>query len=317
MKPTAIVSFLVVLALSVPVAAALAEDARASEPMLLAAAPLMATAESDASGAPVEAAAATFDAGPLLIAAAIPAPAAGTTITATAMPATAAAPDPPAVCPPGSMRGPELDLYAWLTAIHATVGVDGLESSVDLSISDVLDMLKSGAMLHYESGGPTSFLLDVLYAKLGKTEERELTTVDFDVKQWLVEAGALFGGGGDARGYAQWLAGGRYVSFDNSLSLNPPGVTASASKSWAEPFVGGRYGAALSDRWWARVTGNVGGFGVGSKFTWEAAAVFGYQMTPKIALGLGYRYININYDKSGFKFDGSLGGPLIGFGFAL
>jgi hypothetical protein len=321
MKPTVIVSFLVMLAaalvLGAPVGAASAAE-HASGPVLLAAAPLMATtAEDDTSGAVVEATAGRLDAGPLLIAAAVPAPAAGTAITATAMPATAAAPDPPVVCPPGLARGPELDLYAWLTAIHATVGVDGLESSVDLSISDVLDMLKSGAMLHYESGGPTSVLLDVLYAKLGKTEHHDETTVDFDVKQWLVEAGVLFGGKGSARGYAQWLAGGRYVSFDNSLSLTPPGISASASKSWAEPFVGGRYGTALSDRWSARVTGDIGGFSVGSKFTWEAAVVFGYQMTPKVALGLGYRYININYDKSGFKFDGSLGGPVIGFGFAL
>jgi hypothetical protein len=323
MRSTVIVSFLVVLAaalaLGLPGGAAAAESAHASGPMLLAAVPPVATAGNDTSGAPVEAATATLDAGPLLIAAAVAAPAAGTAITATAMPATAAAPDPPVACPPGAVgeQQPFIALYGWVPAISATAGVDDVETSVHASISDVLHHFKGGGAAHYESGGRTNVVLDVIYAKLGGTNHRPETTIDWTVKQWLVEAGVTLGRTGTDRQFGEGLVGGRYLSLSSDLSLSPQAVSASETKAWAEPLVGGRYGVVLSPKWFLLVTGDVGGFGVGSHLTWEGVASFRYHLSQTVDLGLGYRYMHIDYDKSNFKFVGSMSGPLIGIGWLL
>jgi hypothetical protein len=319
---TVIAAFLVVLtpalAAGVPGRAALAQDAHASGPMRLAAAPLMATpAAEDASNAPVVATAGTLDAGPLLIAAAPSA--AGTAISATALPTAAAASDPPVACPPGAVgeQQPFIALYGWVPAISATAGVDDFESSVHASISDVLHHFKGGGAAHYESGGRTNVVLDVIYAKLGGTNNTPDTSIDWTVKQWLVEAGVTLGRTGTDRQFGEGLVGGRYFSLSTDLSLSPQAVSASDTKAWAEPLVGGRYGVVLSPKWFLLVAGDVGGFGVGSHLTWEGVASFRYHLSQTVDLGLGYRYMHIDYDKSNFKFVGSMSGPLIGIGWLL
>ena len=164
-------------------------------------------------------------------------------------------------------------------------------------------------MAHYESGGNVNFLLDAMYAKLGTTVERPLTSVDFTLKQWLVEAGATFGRTGNQCHFAEWLVGGRYFSFDSTLSLSPQNRTLSGSRSWSEPFVGGRYGTKLSDRWGMLVNGNVGGFGAGSRRTWEGVLRFDYQLNADTAVAIGARYLNIDYDRNNFKFEGTFFRP--------
>ncbi len=317
MRPIAIVAFLVLLAAAVTggasALAASAEEEHASGPVLMAAAPLtMVTAE--AKGQP-----SGLDAGPLLVAAEPPASIASSApapITVTSMPAAA---DPAPPCPPGAAieKRPLITVYAWLPAISATIGVDDIEASVDASISDVLHHFKGGGAAHYESGGRTNVVLDVLYAKLEGTKNTPDTSIDFTVKQWLVEAGVTLGRTGTANQFGEGLIGGRYFSISNDISLSPQAVTASDTKAWAEPFVGGRYGTVLSPKWFLLLTGDVGGFGVGSHLTWEGAAEFRYSLSPTTELELGYRYLHIDYDKSGFEFTGSLAGPLIGVSWLL
>ena len=41
--------------------------------------------------------------------------------------------------------------------------------------------------------------------------------------------------------------------------------------------------------------GDVGGFSVGSKFTWNASAVLGYSISRVVSLGLGYRALYVDY----------------------
>jgi len=241
---------------------------------------------------------------------------------APAPPAAAPCPAPAPTCPPVVAPAPcrrrsEIALYGWLSGIHADVGARGVEATVDASISDVLHHFKGGGSAHYESGGSTTVVLDVLYAKLGGTVGRPEGPLDFTVKQWLVEAGVTLGRMGTEQKYAEWLLGGRYFSISTSLSFSPQNVSGSGSKSWAEPFVGGRYGTALSDKWRLTLTGNVGGFGIGSDLTWEAVATFRYALNPTTDLGIGYRYLNINYDKSNFEFDGTMAGPVIGVAWAF
>ncbi len=146
-------------------------------------------------------------------------------------------------------------------------------------------------MAHYESGGKTNFILDVMYSKLGTTVERPLTDIDVNVKQWLVEGGVSFGRTGTACSYGEWLLGARYFSLSNSLTLNPPGVTASDSISWVEGFGGYRYGTSLADRWNMVASANVGGFSAGVRPTWEGVLRFDYQLNGGTFLGVGARYL--------------------------
>jgi hypothetical protein len=63
----------------------------------------------------------------------------------------------------------------------------------------------------------------------------------------------------------------------------------------------------------------VGGFGVGSTFTWQVFPTLGFSLSKRASLELGYRWLDIDY-KTGenttlFKYDVLTQGPIVGFAF--
>ncbi len=221
---------------------------------------------------------------------------------------------PPATCDrPGLIA-----LYGWLPGIDGTVGIGNFGTTISESITDVLHKFKGGGMVHYESGGRTNVLLDVMYAKLGETIDRPITSLDFTVKQWLVEGGVTFGRTGTSCRWGEWLVGARYFSLDNNIAVTRPlSLTRSASISWVEGFGGYRYGTALSDRWNIVVSGNVGGFSAGAHPSWEGVVRFDRQLNCDTILGVGARYLNIDYDKDNLEFAATYFGPFIGVGWKI
>jgi opacity protein-like surface antigen len=206
-----------------------------------------------------------------------------------------------------------------MNGINADVRTGSLETSVDASFSDLLDNLDSGIMLYYETWkDDRGFLLDVVSARLRNDYTGDVVTADLKVKELIVE-GAYVWRREMPRSGVDYLAGVRYVDMDNdlTLTLGPVPVSASAGDSWIEPFVGARYRSTLSDKWDFGVRGDIGGFGIGSDFSWKLAATFSYQMSRRWYLGLGYRYFDIDYDKGDFGFDGSMSGPLVGFAYGF
>ena len=80
-----------------------------------------------------------------------------------------------------------------------------------------------------------------------------------------------------------------------------------------------RLSADIKDKWLFQLRGDVGGFGIGSDFTWQAQAYFGYRFSKLFQLTAGYRILSIDYEKSTgsepFVFDIDEFGPVIRFGF--
>ena len=221
-----------------------------------------------------------------------------------------------AAAPTDSANRSEISLYGWLTGINADLMVDGLETSVDASFSDILDNLDMGAMVYYETWDEsTGFYLNYIYARLGDTIQRPLIEVDWQVKQSIVEAGALLRKGNPERP-VDVVIGIRYVDLDTDVTLTPGG-SGSVGDSWVDPIVGARYTTALSDKWKFAARGDVGGLIFGSDFSWSLSGVFRYRMSPQWDFGLGYRYLDMDRDGDDFGFDGNMSGPLIGVAYGF
>lgn len=72
----------------------------------------------------------------------------------------------------------------------------------------------------------------------------------------------------------------------------------------------------LSDRWDLSLRGDIGGFGIGSDFTWQMTALLGYRFPlfgADATAAIGYRILDQNYD-DGFEWDMTLHGPVLGLG---
>ena len=71
----------------------------------------------------------------------------------------------------------------------------------------------------------------------------------------------------------------------------------------------------LAERWAIGGEANVGGFGVGSDFTWNAQAYLGYRTTVfgrQTTFLFGYRALYQDYHHHNFEWDVTMHGPVIG-----
>lgn len=125
------------------------------------------------------------------------------------------------------------------------------------------------------------------------------------------------------------LGGARYwylkgeLDFDIEAQFGP--ITRSIdqnvdkSKDWIDPFVGGRVDVDLTERLSLFLRGDVGGFDVGSVFTWKATGLLNYQMTPRLSFYGGYQVLDVDYeDGSGsneIALDARMEGLLLGLAF--
>ncbi|MDH4268512.1 MAG: hypothetical protein OEW45_23060 [Deltaproteobacteria bacterium] len=226
--------------------------------------------------------------------------------------------------------------YFWLASLDGDVTVKGIKSSVSLSGSDLLDMLDYGGEVHVEAWkGRWGIFLDPTFLKLsddGRVDRPLVGRIDVgvDLKEWLVEFGGLYTlgrwplgtNGGKAVSF-DVLGGGRYWYLKGKLNGDVPlfGLSrrVEQSKDWIDPIVGARLRADLSKKLCLAVRGDIGGFSVGSDFTWNASAIFGYQFSQTVSAWLRYRGLGVDYESgsgfSKFKYDVIMQGPIVGLGF--
>ncbi len=134
------------------------------------------------------------------------------------------------------------------------------------------------------------------------------------------------------------LLGGRYwyqkadltLDLTGTLNVNVDGLEFSGDRTkafarsgdihWVDPFVGGRIRHKLAPHQNLSVEADIGGFGVGSRISWQALAAYSYQLgtTGSIAWAgvVGYRALYVDYvqGSGSTRFEMNLlqHGPLLG-----
>ena len=215
--------------------------------------------------------------------------------------------------------------YAWIAGFDGTVGApgagSGLAGRIDVDTDSLSDNIRlGGAMLHASwRGGRWTAFGDWTYASVKTDSPTRFATlysgVDVKLKGNIVEAygGYDLLGGGQSR--LDVFAGVRYYNLKVELGLREgvlPGVLVSQDGNWADGVVGARWDTRFAGNWEAFASADVGGGG--SDLSWQVFGGVGYQFSWGSIVG-GYRYLNVDYDKSGFRLDAALAGPFIGASF--
>jgi opacity protein-like surface antigen len=110
-------------------------------------------------------------------------------------------------------------------------------------------------------------------------------------------------------------SGVRFWNLNNRLQILPGlanlRIDHRVSQTWADPIVGARLGIKLSGPWSLTLAGDVGGFGVGSRLTWQALGSVNYAWNDHLTLKAGYRALHVDYRRGGFSYDVTQHGPAL------
>jgi hypothetical protein len=210
--------------------------------------------------------------------------------------------------------------YAWISGTKSTATTADSETTSEIDFSEILDVLDFATMFRLELRKDRwGFFTDLLYLKVSDSTEFRLQSgdlflpkVDADATLWftMLEVAAAYRFGDEQRN-VDLFAGARYVHFGLDVKFGPIGRE--TDKDWIDPMLGARFHTRLSDRWGLSIRGDVGGFGVSSDFAWSAEAFLDYGLNKRWDLSLGYRHLDIDYDRGEVGLDIQIFGPMFEF----
>jgi hypothetical protein len=122
--------------------------------------------------------------------------------------------------------------------------------------------------------------------------------------------------------WAELLIGGRLNVLSGSLyrvGAVLDTLDVGKSRVWFDPFVGARLQVPGTGRFRLGVRGDVGGFGIGSKFAWQLYPVIGFRIARWFEVAAAYRWLSMDYetgtDAERFAYDVTTFGPELGLMF--
>lgn len=202
--------------------------------------------------------------------------------------------------------------YLMGAAMSGTVTVRGLDADLEMSASDIFSNLDFGFMaVAGARKGKWGFGTDIIWMDLGASKD----SIEGDFSQ-----GAFaFYGLRELNETADLTFGVRVNTLDAAVTFGGPGITRSQDKAWVDPIVGLTLRTPWKHRMQVRVYSEVGGFGLGSDFTWQIFPMLGIRMTEKASFEVGYRWLDVDYatgeGNEAFAWNMLTQGPAFGFGF--
>jgi hypothetical protein len=112
--------------------------------------------------------------------------------------------------------------------------------------------------------------------------------------------------------------GARVNTLQGALTFKGPDIEFRQDKTWVDPIAGVTLRTPAGRPVQLRVYSEIGGFGLGSDFTWQVFPNVGIRLTRSASLELGYRWLDLDYasgEGTGeFRYDVLTQGPVVGFG---
>lgn len=250
--------------------------------------------------------------------------------------------------------------YGWVAWLQGSATVKKRTVDVEVDPIQMLDHLYRVPWFSYLEArkGPFAFYNDIMFADLAlsgdgvTTVNKGLTgavgaSLGMHVMMLVAEAGGVYevarwdwGGGfkdraaGSGLTAIDVLAGARYWNQELSLNFSLAGtldsdgliisgnraIARSGTVQWVDPVVGVRVRSQFDSRRSLLLRGDIGGFGVGSQFSWNALGAYSYEVMTtsvcKVSAYVGYRALQVDYaqgwDRTRYKYNTVQHGPVIG-----
>jgi len=211
--------------------------------------------------------------------------------------------------------------YGWAAGLDGTVGVFGLPPvQVDASFGDILENFDIGFMGAGEARyGRFGIAMDLLYLKVSTSADTPFGVLADHIdatSKTFTAFGALEYRLAETDQMSFDVLGGARV-WSLTTELDPVGGPADPlsftdDMAWVDPIVGARARVNLSDAFYVTGWGMIGGFGAGSKLTWDVMGALGYEVSDSVSLIGGWRALSVDYENGPAIFDVVMSGPILG-----
>lgn len=231
--------------------------------------------------------------------------------------------------------------YGWVPFLNGDQTVKGRTVSIDVNPIEVLEHLQRAPWMSYAEArrGPLALYNDVFYANLGIDASAARTfgsatlsaSLGVDFEQAIVEVGgayeiAKWRSGGGSSTAIDILGGARYWHQDMAINLaigvGGGGliIARAGSVDWVDPVIGGRIRHQLAPGQDLVLRADIGGFDVGSQFSWNALAAYSWDIAVRDGVTysgvLGYRALDVDYEQGSglnkYEYDVLMHGPIVG-----
>ena len=190
--------------------------------------------------------------------------------------------------------------YLWFPGVSGTVGARGYSTRVAVSPGDILSHFNIGLMGSFEPQYKRwSLPLDFVWVKLS-ADKAFVNVPGYSAKTTLKEGiftqkvNYLVVNGKMVQVRATAGVRGWYVSENLQLQPpTPPNFSVGTSQGWADVVGGANIIVPFSPKIAVFVTGDAGGGG--ANVDYQVASFANYQIKPKWGIGVGYRYLDVNY----------------------
>jgi hypothetical protein len=218
------------------------------------------------------------------------------------------------------------EIYVLFPNMNGETGIgDLITVPIDANPGDIFKKLEIGGMLYLEAhNNKWAFTSDLVFMNLEDevTPGTIINSGTVTAKQGIWEAAGLY----RISSYLEVGIGGRLNRLETGMNVLrnviPSGtepVTGSQTATWYDPIIIARFSGDFNDKWIYQLRGDIGGFGIGSDFTWQMQVFGGYRFSKLFQLTAGYRLLSTNYDKGTgsqqFIFNIDEFGPVLSFGF--
>lgn len=215
--------------------------------------------------------------------------------------------------------------YLWLSGMSGSSTVQSrvhgpVSSDFSASFGDIISNVNFAFMGAFEArNGRFGLLTDVVYmdmsADVDTPADRRHVGGSASTQSLGLGIAALYRVVDDPQ-FALDIGGGiRPWWMESSVTLNPgtaPGRSASASLSWVDPIIAIRGSVRLTPELSLSAYGDIGGFGAGSKLTWQVLGSVDYRWNEWLTIRAGYRHLAFEFSNSRASLDMAISGPILG-----
>ncbi|MBO6608045.1 hypothetical protein [Psychroserpens sp.] len=208
--------------------------------------------------------------------------------------------------------------YIWFAGLSSDIAFREQNVPFDAEFKDILENLSFGFLMHAEARKGNLFLMgDLVYMKIKKDGKlkRLGTKTKLELAQTVIELGGgyTFYRSKSNNLQIDALGGLRHLSVDAKFTTGTQ-ERLDKSTNTNDPFIGVRLRNVLN-KWINSARIDVGGFGIGTDFSWKSNLFLGYKFSELFTTYLGVQAYGINYEEENYAIDLVSSGLVTGLNF--